>query len=156
MLQKRFRFTDLSLRTLALTEATSYVWDTHTPGLGLRIGKRTKTFLLIKADRKRLTLGKFPHLSLLDARKRHAAIRYGTADASTASDAPIASLALEKFLQSHATKTRLSTQKQTQRILSRRFLPTLGDRALDTITTQDLMAIIDPIARRSPAEANAT
>jgi integrase len=156
MLQKRFKFTDLSLRTLPFTEQPSYVWDSYTRGLGLRIGKFTKTFLIINADRKRMTLGKFPHTSLLDARKRHAAIKYGTAIDLAASDAPRASQALEKFLQAHAAKTRLSTQRQTQRILTRRFLPALGDRTLDGITTADLTAIIEPIAKRSPAEANAT
>ena len=156
MLQKRLKFTDLILSSLAYTDATTYVWDTHAPGLGLRIGKRTKTFVAIKPDRKRLTLGKYPYICLLDARKRHAAIKYGNClGASPHSTALIASYAVEQYLQSHSSKARASTLKQTERILSKRFLPVFADRPLDLITTNDLTAVIDPIARAAPSEANA-
>jgi hypothetical protein len=65
---------DLVVRSLPFqkTGQKDYIDDTIA-GLTLRVGKRTKTFMLVVGSakaRKRHTLGKYPHLSLQDARKK--------------------------------------------------------------------------------------
>lgn len=62
--------TDLSVRALKGTAATTYYWDTTTPAFGLRVGKRAKTWTVMRGRaRERLTIGRYPDLSLTDARK---------------------------------------------------------------------------------------
>ena len=66
----RFAFTDLSLRQLSFSTATDYHWDTRMPYLGLRVGIKTKVFVALHRNGRRQTLGRFPYLTLADARKR--------------------------------------------------------------------------------------
>lgn len=59
--------TDLGLQRL---KPGTY-FDTKTPAFGIRVGKHRRTWLITKGqDRKVITLGHYPDLSLADARKR--------------------------------------------------------------------------------------
>jgi len=66
------RLTDLGVKKLSLTERGQLTyWDTATPGFGLRCSSKSKSFVVMYGVRRQLkTLGRFPHLSLSDARKR--------------------------------------------------------------------------------------
>ena len=69
------KFTDLMLRKLTSGGAArKEVWDGRIPGFGMRVTKAgTKTFILIYRHRgrtRRMTLGRFPVLSLGDAREK--------------------------------------------------------------------------------------
>jgi site-specific recombinase XerD len=145
--KNRFNFTDLALRALPFSERTTYVWDGYTT-LGLRIGKRSKTFIVIKPNGKRVTLGRYPALSLQSARRR-----INVPQPISAS--PLLSQALDAFLTAHAAKTRDLTQRNTRRLLFKHLEPVHGRTPLDQITTNDLTAIIDKLLR-TPAEANNT
>lgn len=59
------QFTDIGVKNLS---APGYHWDDRLPGFGLRIGKRTKTFICVRAG-VRTTIGRYPYISLSDARK---------------------------------------------------------------------------------------
>lgn len=146
----RLRFTDLALRSLPYSHTHAYVWDTAFPTLGMRIGKRTKTFIVIKPGGKRITLGKYPFMTLSDARQRAAKL-YGHATIAL-SNAPTALQAVSTFFDTHVAKNRPKTQKDTIRLINKHFIPPLGSTAIDRITTQDITAITDAM-RRTPAEA---
>jgi integrase len=61
-------FTDLSVRALK-PAPSKYHWDDSTPGFGLWVGKRRKTWVVMRgADRKRVTVGRYPDLPLSTAR----------------------------------------------------------------------------------------
>ena len=66
------RLTDLGVKKLSLTERGQLTyWDTATPGFGLRCSSKSKSFVVMYGVRRQLkTLGRFPNLSLSDARKR--------------------------------------------------------------------------------------
>jgi len=63
------RLTDISVRALKGSEKYETYWDTQTPAFGIRVGKRTKTWTVMRGrSRERITIGKYPDLSLSDAR----------------------------------------------------------------------------------------
>ena len=69
MLPKKFKFTDIAIQNLKVPERgqTEY-WDTSLVGFGARASYGgTKTFFVM-LDRKRRSLGKYPMVSLKDAR----------------------------------------------------------------------------------------
>jgi len=60
--------TDIAVSKLKATANLTY-WDNATPGFGIRVGKRTKTWTIMRGVyRDRVTLGHYPALSLADAR----------------------------------------------------------------------------------------
>jgi hypothetical protein len=60
--------TDLSIRALKSADGRQVdYWDASTPGFGVRVGRRSKTFVVKHANR-RHTLGHYPGMSLQAAR----------------------------------------------------------------------------------------
>lgn len=65
MAQKnRRKFTDISVRRLP----EGMHWDESTPAFGLRVGKRARTFIAVKTHGVVKTIGRYPSISLQDAR----------------------------------------------------------------------------------------
>ena len=66
------RLTDLGVKKLSLTEQGQITyWDTATPGFGLRCSSKSKSFVVMYGERRQLkTLGRFPAVSLSEARKK--------------------------------------------------------------------------------------
>lgn len=68
----KHRLTDLSVKKLVLpsTGQLTY-WDEATPGFGVRCSARSKSFVVMYGERRRLkTLGRYPDLSLAEARRQ--------------------------------------------------------------------------------------
>lgn len=92
MLKTVLSFTDLSIRALP----EGYHFDTKLASFGIRVGKRRKTWLVVKGkNRTKVTIGHYPALSLSDARKK-ALIALGSPYVKTT--APAFPDALEAFL----------------------------------------------------------
>ena len=71
------------------TGATYIVWDTGLPTFGIRVGRRTKTFI-IKQHNRYYVLGRYPIVGLKQARdeaKRRIALKYFPQQSVNASDA---------------------------------------------------------------------
>ncbi len=66
------RLTDLAVKKLPLTPSGQITyWDEHTPNFGIRCSARNKSYVvLVGVKRQRKTLGRYPDLSLADARKK--------------------------------------------------------------------------------------
>ena len=143
----RTHLTDLAIKALKPDERETY-WDENFPAFGIRVGKRSKTFLvMVGPRRRRITIGRYPDYSLQKARRKamsllsaphvdHVSARFDEA--------------LESFLAVHCAKNnKPSTAKQTERLLRRHF--PFGNAVLGSISTRRLMTIIDGLP---PGEAN--
>ena len=101
--------TDISVRSLKAATRTDY-WDTTTPGFGVRVGARDKTFVA-KVHNRRHTLGTYGQISLAEARKKALALK------SAADPTPAAKLtfseAYEKFKIGHLARKRPRTSTIT-------------------------------------------
>jgi integrase len=140
--------TDLKLRSLPFEDCQREYPDDAVPGMYIRVGKKTKTFMLtIRLPiRRRVTIGRYdpPHFTLSMARER---ARDLLAEARVAKDQPAAmtfEAALELFKTTHIPTMRPGSQEQARRILSKRFTA-LARRRLTEIKTSELAATIDVI-----------
>jgi integrase len=63
--------TDVSVKSLKPSEKYVTYFSDITPGFGIRVGKRSRTWIVMRGrNRERVSLGTYPHLSLADARKK--------------------------------------------------------------------------------------
>lgn len=124
--------TDISIRQIAFTEnGQRRVWDDQTPGFGLVVGKRTKTFIVMFGRERTLkTLGRYPSVSLKDARS--AAKRLLAAPTSSKASLTLLK-AREAYLSECETKNRDRTVAEY-----RRYLRILDGKTFATATRQAL------------------
>jgi Arm DNA-binding domain/Phage integrase, N-terminal SAM-like domain len=130
--------------------------DEALPGFAVRVSQGgSKTFTLtFGSPRKRVTLGRYPIITLAQAREK---ARQLLAHRTLHGDRPPALMfeeALTLFLRVHcAEHNRPSTAMETERLLRRHALPPLGSRTLEEITTGDILRITDGMLG-TPSEAN--
>lgn len=148
------------------------IWDRQTRGLGLRItayGTRTWQMVYrVDGKQRRLTLGRYPDLSLADARIEAASHRTSIAKGND----PIELLEAQKrdriekrsnrldhvsaeFIERYA-KPKNRSWKETERILNREVIPDWGKRSVADIKRRDVITLIDNISDRAPFMANRT
>lgn len=104
-------FTDLALRKLPYTErGQKRYWDTTTPGFGITVGTRAKTYICMTGeDRRMMTLGRYPDKSLKDARQEaKVVLATSTGTRPSMSD----SEALKAFLKDCEGRLRASTAER--------------------------------------------
>lgn len=143
------KLTDAAIRTLAVPPKTMTIWD---EGLGLRITPNgVRTFIILIGSGKRRAIGRYPTISLKDARAiatklkaervlgRHYVETHRLADT------------LEGFYQTHLPTLAESTARETKRTLTRHLEPIGGK--LEDITARKLLQVIDPLP---PSQANHT
>ena len=142
----RLHLTDIGVRNLKAPETGQVTyWDTLLPAFGVRVSQGgARSFVLVQGDqRKRRTIGRYPQISLSDARShaKHvlAEITLGTINLpSIAFQA-----AVEQFLSNSEIRNKPRTAKDYRRLLTRHFLPALGKKQIGEVTAQDLAKIID-------------
>lgn len=68
----KLRLTDIAIKKLSLPSRGQVThWDEITPGFGLRCSTKSKSFVVMFGERRRLkTLGRYPQLSLSEARSK--------------------------------------------------------------------------------------
>jgi integrase len=64
------KLTDLFIEKLPLSPARTTHWDTLLPAFGVRVGARTKTFVVIDSSGSRRKLGHYPAIRLAEARAK--------------------------------------------------------------------------------------
>ena len=161
--------TDLMLRKLTSGGLERLeVFDERVPGFGVRVSKAgTKTFILTYRHRsrsRRLTLGRYPTLTLADARdKAIDALRQvangqdpileaDKADDTSYQFDAIATAYVEKHCKVH---NKPSTARESERCLNKHFVSAWGKRDLRDITQPHINEILDQlIADGTPSEAN--
>ena len=160
--------TDMTLRGLSATEGKRLeIWDSKLPGFGVRVSpKGTKTFVLLyyQGGRKhRQSLGRFPALSLAEARAK-AHITLGKVAAGDEPELPTSAkiaghrfdTAIEEFIEKHCGRhNRAVTVYETARILRTRFTSKWVARDIRDITPADVVAILDAMVKaKTPSSAN--
>ncbi len=122
--------TDLTIRSLAAPPGNRIeVWDSKIPGFGVRVSPiGTKTFVLfyhLNGRKTRLSLGRFPHIKLAEARAKAHAILGQVSDGTDPRQHDTHSSnklrfehVVEEFIAKHcAVHNRKSTAKETARLL---------------------------------------
>jgi integrase len=160
--------TDLQIRKLVPRPRERFeVWDARLPGFGVRIAPTgTKSFILVyrhKGRPRRMTLGRYPVLSLADARKRAIEALAGLArgadpqsqkmiaQTSTRFD-DVVRLFVGTYCRQH---NRESTRRETERLLQARFVSRWGARDLSEISKADVLKILDEALHHgTPSAAN--
>jgi integrase len=138
---RRIVFTDLALQKLKPTPGYITYWDKALPSFGIRVGLLGKTFVLVRGkNRKRVSLGKYPKISLQDARRKAIAIIDGT-DAILASQDPKSRIE-EYVKQLDGTERHKYEQK---RLLDRHLLSRTTNLA--AVTKQDILVITDALSK---------
>ena len=123
-------------------------WDQSLPAFGVRVGARRKTFILIANGGRRIKLGCYPHMKLQQARTLAILRMHGP---STSQNAARASDAVEHYLNTHHAQSRPRTRAEQERLLRKHFLPKVGTRPLDRVTTADIVQITDAL-KGKPSE----
>ncbi|MDX2265915.1 MAG: tyrosine-type recombinase/integrase [Hyphomicrobiales bacterium] len=162
-------FTDLMLRKLNPEgQARSEIWDGRIPGFGVRVsGTGTKTFILMYRHRgrtRRLSLGRYPYLSLMQAREkatlalREVSNGNDPALIAEADDSPSFQFdaVVDRFIERHChIHNKASTAKETTRLLKKHFVGVWGKRDIRDIRQTHINAILDAlVAEDKPSEAN--
>lgn len=144
----RIVLTDLTIKNLKSDRQTRY-WDATLPGFGILVGKRRKTFILMRGkQRKIITLGTFPELSLASA--RHEAIAHLAVPViAEAMKAPTAEKCVDDYLRQLEASPRWIDEQD--RLFRKHFLAHHATTPVDRITTQQVLAITDGLLKRTPA-----
>lgn len=146
------RLTDLAIQRLPPAGPHVTYWDDALPGFGIRIGKHSRTFVVMKGrNRRRVSLGRYPLTTLKDARTRAHALM-GDFDRFTQKAGPKASQVVAEYLAEQSKKTRANTSRTAHRILTKHFIPKFTDQPLAEITTRQLTVIINNLMA-TPSEA---
>lgn len=114
------RLTEISVR--ALKGSAQYVshWDDLTPGFCIRVGKRTKTFCVVRGrNRERLSIGKWPGLSVSEARAEAKRLLSAEPESKTASLTFPEARAL--FLEENYRTGKPRTKAEATRLLEKHF-----------------------------------
>ncbi len=144
------RLTDIQVRNLKAPEKGAHVYyDDALKGFGVRVSQAgTKAFVLATGkNRDRVTIGRYPNVSLHDARKE--AQRLIGERASGTIKPPKARMifsdALTLFVAEKSQKNRARTIDENKRILTKYF-PKLQTKALSDITTDDITTTLDKLS----------
>jgi integrase len=131
-------------------------WD-DTPslvGFGVRVSPGgAKTFLVLLGGGKRHTIGRYPIISLQQARTKAKQILAERTLGQYSPKAVTFQEAYDLFLATHFQGKKPRTKKDADRILQKHFLPKLRRERLENVTTESLAKIIDALLP-TPAEAN--
>ena len=164
----RAPLTDLAIRGLDPDRGKRLeIWDTKVPGLGVRASSHgTRTFVLMyrfDGTKRRLGLGRYPTMSLAEAREKAWGIVRDVAKgidpeagaAATGSDNSFARL-VSTFVDEHCRRhNRANTARETERIVKSCFVVHWGNRAITTIAAQDVRSVIgDLVASGRGSTAN--
>lgn len=149
----KIHFTDLALRALPFSDTQITYWDQSLPAFGLRVGRRSKTFIVIRGGGRRVKIGSFDKKSLKDARTEARRVLTDSLPERNPLGIPAAQ-ALTLFLEDRKKKNRPSTYRETERLLNKHLLPVLEGHLLPDITAEQVTKVIDDMVDDAPSQAN--
>ena len=149
----RVHLTDLTVRNLPPTASYVTYWDSKLSSFGVRVGLKSKTFVVVQGEaRRRITVGSYPDMALADARKE--AMRLLTIEPTETPDTTTLAQLIDLFFAVRCTpqNNKPSTIKEYRYIFKRHLTPVLKLKLTD-ITHARITRIIDALAP-TPMEAN--
>ncbi len=148
------RLTDTSIRALHPPPGgTVTIWDASLKNFGLRVSaKGTKTFVVLVASGRRRAIGRFPTITLSEARTEAKRILAEKTLGSLRTKSSRFEDVYERYASAHLdVNNKASSAAETKRLLTSNFLPKLRFKRLDEIETSDVMSIVDAL---SPSSGN--
>lgn len=137
------------------------IWDTVKTGFGLRVtDKGTKTYFVVfrlHGRKIRVTIGTDKQMTLAEARKAAGDI---LSDAESGKDPrrpKIGSVAdlVREFTEEYVERQlKPSSQRETKRLLKAEVLPVLGHREVSAVSRDEILWLIDDVAKRSIYTSN--
>jgi integrase len=163
------KLTARSVAAITTDQVQEEFYDELLKGLVLRVGKGgTKTWVVryrANGKHRRLTLGRYPSVTLADARDR---AREAMSDAQSGED-PAAdrqvmrstdttfSALADEVLEALSSKTRATTHRERRRIVDTELRPHWKHRPASSITRRDVVQLVERIEKRgAPVMANRT
>ncbi len=138
------RLTEISIRALKGSATYTTYFDDTVPGFGVRVGKRSKTYIVLRGKkRERVSIGKVGDLSLAEARTE--AKRLLSAEPEQKPAAITFKEARDRFLEDHYRGKSENTKYQVSRSLKRHFA-SLDSRKLADIDDEDVQTVLDKLA----------
>lgn len=149
-------------------------FDTLLAGFGLRVtAKGSKSWAVVYRmggrgqNKKRVTLGSYPAMSLAEAREAAkealhqvsqsidpGEVRRERQNAQQERDRDTVAVVVKEFIERHA-KAKNKAWKEVQRVLEREVVALWGDRPIGGITRRDVLGLLDSVVDRgSPYMAN--
>jgi integrase len=152
----RVALTDLAVKNLKPpSKGQRIYYDRALSGFGVRVSQAgTRTFTLIHGlDRRLVTLGRYPTISLAQARdKARRLLAEKVLGLDRLVPTPTFAEAFELFKQTY-NPPRDRTKQETVRIIAKHLLPRFGSRRIGEITTPEVAAVIDKLLSK-PGAAN--
>ena len=145
----RLHLTDITVRSLKPTKSYVSYWDDTTPGFGIRVGLRSKTWTVMRGrSRERLTIGRYGDLSLAEARIEAKKLLSATPEPKTQA-IPFAT-ARDQFLTEHYASKKARTKAEAERLLTKHFAG-VSKMVLPDIEDTDVKLALDKLAS-TPSE----
>ena len=137
------RFTDRTIAAIPSPEHGQRLYTEDTiPGFGLRVGATAKAFVLtMREERRRITIGRYPIVSLAQAREKAKSLLAKRQLGPDHHPTPFFGEEREQFHSSRRARIAMSTAQRDERVLKRFF--SLDHKRVGSITPDDVQAIID-------------
>lgn len=154
----RVRLTDLAVKKLPLSDKGQITyWDELTPNFGIRCSTRSKSYVvLLGGKRRRKTIGRYPDLSLADARKQARQLLACDAldDGQLTLDAPSVTFeeAKDRFLKDCEGRNKPRTVADYRRLLNKHF-NFEGD--IRDISRQQVMKVVSRLSETPSEQSHA-
>lgn len=161
--------TDSFLRSIESTGIRFEVWDHGCPGFGIRVGVQGDVSFQyvyrIAGRSRRHTLGKYPSMSLHEARELYRKAAIAVAEGNDPAEAKLrfeeakrAAITVQAlcadYIQRYA-KLRKRTWQEDERQLNRDVIPAIGQSAAKDVTRKDINRLLDSkMDAGSPVAAN--
>ncbi|MEJ7925784.1 site-specific integrase [Sphingobium sp. AN641] len=139
--------TDIAVRALKASETYVTYWDTTTPGFGVRVGKRSKTWTVMRGrTRERLSIGKYGELSLSDARAEAKRLLAEPASGPKPETKTVKDARTE-FLAEHYSGSTSGWPHIVKLVLGK-YLKTIEHKQLVDVTDGDIRRVLDKLSDR--------
>ena len=158
----RRKLTDAAIDHLRACAREYTVWDTHLPGLGVRVRPTGgKTWVMLEetdARTRRVSLGPVSTMTVGEARRACHGRRASTETAGSARTANAVPM-FRKFVEGDWKEAQFerwkpATRKTYSHLLDTRLLPAFGAKRIDRITTAAVRCWFDDFSRTAPGNAN--
>jgi integrase/uncharacterized protein with GYD domain len=165
------RLTDSRVKTIKPKESRFIEWEEGETGLGVRVfPSGVKSFIFMyrfKGKARMLTVGQYPMVALVEARKKVAAAKEEIENGEDPGkkhleekqverEAHTVKHLVDEFLEKWS-KPRKRTWEEDQRCINKEVLPFIGKKKAKAVRRRDIILILDRIVDRgSPGMANRT